>query len=250
MKIIKRLIYLLISVFAFSSCTDIKEDFTISNVGWDYFPLNQNMYWIYKVDSITYALEGTSIDTTSSYIREEIVEVFVDNVQDTIYRIERYYSDSLNGNWRVTDEWSARINSIQAIRTEENLKFIKLTFPFNENKRWNGNSQIIQDTIIVAGENIDEFYEDWDYEILRFDTPDTINNIFYQNVATIQNADSETLLNRKFAFEKYAKDIGLVQKYHFFLFNDSSIGVTDSVNWEEIAHKGYIMDMQLIEYGN
>ena len=114
MNLFKVLFSIVIALFIFTSCEDTKEDFIQGDKGYSYFPLEINNYWIYQVDSIIYRNLENKIDTTRSFLKEEIVEVFVDQVNDTIFTIERSFSESQDYNWKIKDVWTASKNSTSA----------------------------------------------------------------------------------------------------------------------------------------
>ena len=250
----KQVIYFLAILFSlafFASCEDVTEDLPMDNFGYEYFPLADNALWIYKVDSVIYSQLGDKKDTTSSYVKEEIVEVFVDQVQDTVYRIERSVSKSSNYEWNVVDVWVAQKDQTMAAKTEENLKYMKLVFPLKESVSWDGNAFITEDVdIFVGGETLD-LLRDWDYRMLSIESRVLIGDEPYTEVATIQNADSDEneLIHKRFVIEKYATDIGLVYKRHVIL-DTQCIVECEGQTWEEKGEKGYLLESVLVEYGN
>lgn len=246
-----RLVILAFLLISIVSCDSTTEDYTLKDQGYDYFPLEDNSYWIYQVDSIVYANLGDRIDTTSSYLREEITDVYIDQVSDTIFVIERSFSPSLSDNWRVTDVWAASKSEFMATRTEENLKYVKLIFPVEINNSWDGNAFLDPNVeIFVKGESIDLLVDRWDYRVLDIADVDTIGGIQYNDVATIQNivSSEDEFINYRYVIEKYSKGVGLVYKNHYML--DTNCGVEcDTIPWTEKAEKGYIMEQKLLEYG-
>ncbi|MDA9774551.1 hypothetical protein N9B82_06300 [Saprospiraceae bacterium] len=246
----KKLLFLVfITVIAFS-CNDQTEPFELDAFGYDYYPVEQGMYWIYQVDSVVYSDLGAVKDTTRSYLKEEIVERFIDQLGDTIFRIEREFSPTIDYDWKVKDEWATHKEPNRVTRTEENLKYIKLVFPPKENVSWDGNSFIPEGTdLFVGGETLD-FFLNWSYKILSVDQAENIAGVDYDEVVTIQNADSDEidLLHRRYAVEKFAKNVGLVHKKHIIL-DTQCIVDCEGQTWEEKGEKGYTMEITLIEYG-
>lgn len=244
------IICLLLTLFCFVGCENVTEDVVLDSDGSAYFPLENNLFWIYQVDSVIYSKLGDDRDTTSSFVKEEIIEVFVDQLQDTVYRIERSVSPTSNYDWTVVDIWAAQKDQAKATRTEENLKYMKLVFPLKENISWNGNSFITEDVkIFVGGETLD-FFIDWDYRVRSIEPNAEVGENNYNEVATIINADSgeNELIHRRFVLEKYAKDVGLIYKKHIIL-DTQCIIECEGQTWEEKGEKGYVLESTLIEYG-
>jgi len=232
------------------ACNDTTEDFKKNGFGYEYYPVQEGSYWIYQVDSVVYIDLGAIKDSTTSYLKEEIVEEFVDQLGDTIYRIEREISNSLDFDWKVKDEWATHKEANRVTRTEENLKFIKMVFPTNTGSSWNGNAFIPDGVeLFVGGETLD-FFIDWNYRILSTDLPEEIGSIEYDSIVTIQNADSseEDKLHRRYAIEKFAKNVGLVYKKHVML-DTQCIEECEGQTWEEKGWMGYTMEITLLEYG-
>lgn len=67
--------------------------------------------------------------------------------------------------WQSLNTWTVQIDQNRAIRTEENLKFIKLIFPFSKGMRWDGNAFIDTDIRVQAGDENIQPYKNWKYRI-------------------------------------------------------------------------------------
>ncbi len=249
--------FLLLATPLFMACPSETGDFDI-DFGYDYYPLDLGLYWEYQVDSVIYRELGNAVDTTSSFIREEIVEEFLDQVADTIYRIERLYRADSASVEIPTDQWATSQNISTMTRTEENLKFIKMVYPIEIDESWDGNAFVNANTVInVGGENL-ELFIDFDYKVISINEEEEIKGVMYQDVVTIQNADnfdptlpidSQNKLNRRLIIEKYARNIGLVYKRHLVVDTQCLSAVCDTIPWELKAEKGYGLEMFLIDYG-
>lgn len=245
------LFFLSVIFISLSSCDSTTEEYNLGDQGFDYFPLAKNKFWIYKVDSLIYTDVGNTIDTTSSFLKEEITDVYLDQLADTIFVIERSFSKTDNYDWKITDIWNASKSEFTATKTEENLKFVKMTFPIELNKSWDGNAFINTGTeIFVKGESLDLYVDRWDYRVLDIKDLDTIDGVVFDDVVVIKNVESseDEFINYRYKIEKYSKNIGLVYTSHSIL--DTNCGIEcDTIPWEQKAHEGYILDMKLKEYG-
>jgi hypothetical protein len=240
--------YLLLIVIAsfFMACENETGSLD-SDLGLDYFPLEVGKYINYQVDSTTYDNEGLIVLSTTSFVREEVVGMFLDNAADTSYRIHRFYKAGMNDEWILTDVWTSSKNLTQAVRTEENLRFIKLVFPPKEGLSWNGNTHI--DPLInieIAGDPV-QMFKNWDYQILNIDRPETIGLLQFDEVLTVQMADDENVIERRFAREKYARDVGLVFR-EFIILDTQCIELCEGQSWEEKAWQGFTMQQIVIEH--
>ena len=124
-----------------------------------------------------------------------------------------------------------------------------MVFPIKKNRSWDGNIFIDEESVInVAGDDIKPFLY-WDYRVLDVLEKDTVFNVEYSDVAVIQNADSDELVSRRYVVDKYAKNIGLIHKLQWIL-DTSCIAECDTLSWLEKAEKGFVMEYNLVEYGN
>lgn len=227
-----------------SSCENKIEDYNPANSGSEYFPIEIGNTWTYQVDSIIYDKKGTQIDTVYHIVKETITESFEDNEGQTNFVIERF--NKIGVNWVNTDIWSTLKNDNHAIRNEDNLRFIKLVFPINENKYWDGNAFIDSDNIIIkiAGESI-KLYERWSYNYESVNKFEKIGDNNYDNVTTVEQVDTENSINKRYSLEKYAKGIGLVYKKMIILNTQNN---DDTLPWEEKAEEGFILEQTLLSF--
>lgn len=225
------------------SCTKETEPVDESTFGYDFFPVTKGKSWIYASDSIIYDNGGTKIDTFVSFIKEEIGDSFIDEAGNTVYKLNRYFRRNPTDVWSRTNTWTTYTDRTRAIRTEENLKFVKLVFPLKKGLRWDGNVFLDEDIKIdVAGESI-EAYKNWKHKI------EEINEKFSfkgsDAVAVKVNlVDDASIIDRRKVTEYYGKGIGLLKKEMIILDSDGS---RPNDPWEKKAQKGFIHTLTLIE---
>ncbi|MCY7352176.1 MAG: hypothetical protein LH606_16175 [Cytophagaceae bacterium] len=168
-----------------------------TRLGHDFFPLETGRFVEYDVSEIQYSL--VAVPTTMSYQLKEVTgEAFVNAEGLPSYRLERYRRGSAAQPWRLDSVWTARRETARAIRTENNIAYVKLFFPVQEGSRWNGNA------LNVYGKS--------EYEIRRLDQPLTINGqVFDRTLTVVQRADS-SLVSLARRTEQYARTVGLIYK--------------------------------------
>lgn len=231
-----------------SSCSESTnvEDFEIFPK-YEYFPLEIGKYITYQVDSAIYdtTAAGIVVTNTTSFVRESITDTLRDNSNRLAYKLERAYRPSDTVDWEVTDIWVAVATENQAERVEENLRFIKMTFPLIDGTIWNGNLFIDETTTIsVAGEQV-ELFRNWSYEVDGLDLQEEIGTMNFDSVATLIQADSENLVELRYSVEKYAKNIGLVYR-EMRIFDTQNI--SEILPWEEKAQKGFSFTQTVIDH--
>lgn len=223
-----------------------------------YFPLETGRYVDYQVDSITFSKFDAStfasdVDTSSYYIREQIGTSDIDNEGNIYYRVNRFRREDTTSNWAFQDVWVAQIEGYRAMRVEENMRYINLTFPIEEEKEWNGLVFIRTDTsfTISNGENLDIF-KDWDNYVMEdVDAPMIINGLSFDETLTVAHVDKENAIERRYSLEQYAKGVGLIQKDMMVLdAPQCTTALCVSYPWIEPqkGQKGFILRQRVIGY--
>ena len=98
--------------------------------------------------------------------------------------------------WILINVWSANRTNINAEKVEENQRFVKLIFPVKKNRIWNGN----------AANSLDERI----YEYIDIDISRTLSSFNFDSTCFIKQIDNETLIDKKYYVEIYAKNIGMI----------------------------------------
>lgn len=218
----------------FSAC---KKDKTVETVdiGYNYFPTEVGRYVVYQVDSISYNdfFTPVKIDTTHFQLKEVIESVFTDNEGRESERIERYvrYADTLP--WSLRDVWYQTRSTTKAEKVEENVRFIKLTFPTRNNQKWNGNALNTIGT--------------YTYEYKSVDTKKTVNGNVFDSTLTINQILDSNLIEKKYQLEVYAKNVGMIYK-RFVDVQDKGITIEPGPLSNRID-AGTDFTYRIIEYG-
>ncbi|MFT4030980.1 MAG: hypothetical protein QM669_01030 [Siphonobacter sp.] len=189
-----------------------------STLGYDYFPLEIGRYVIYDVTETTYTL--TQDSSTSNYqIKELISDSFTSLDGSISYYIQRYRRASSTASWAIDSVWSARLDIDKAIRTENNLPYVKLFFPIRDGQSWNGNAL--------------NSYDADDYEMESVGKTLTFgSNNFSETLTVVQQNDSSLVdLHRR--NEIYAKNVGLIyrEKTEYYYCNDADCLGTGQIDY-------------------
>ncbi|MCD6067735.1 MAG: hypothetical protein K0S33_2561 [Bacteroidetes bacterium] len=220
----------------FSTC---KKDPVLENppdLGYDYFPVHVGKYIVYNVDSTKYrAIEADTIHLLYR-IKEQIDSVFNDNQGRETFKLVRYvkyYSPTVSYDsmpWTIKDVWAVNLTKTTAEVVEENVRFIKLSFPVMMNTTWNGNSQ---NTMVQ-----------WDYKYTAMNGQEMINTRNYENILTVTQKDYSTALGRQFYEEKFSKGIGMISKE----IRDYVFKVENGVLQPGVISEGVIYKMSIVDY--
>lgn len=242
----------------FGSCERVVD--TLPQTDLAYYPVVQDNYRVYQVDSIVYDEYNCTIQTNSYQIKEVTGTKLIDGEGKTAHRIERYWRATALDMWTLVGVWSEKIEDNQIQRVEDNQRFVKMVFPVNETKEWDGITFIRRDTLVpIRGGSID-LYKDWDmftYKGVGASYLDTVSNTIYPDAVQVIQVDKTNNIERRYATEVYAKGIGLVYKEMRILDSQcrsprctgpSDIASCLNTPWTIKAEKGYILTQSLLEH--
>lgn len=228
-----------------------KEDAAVPDMGYSYFPTDVGTYVVYDVDS-TYYDDFYSPTKAFNYkfqLKEKIESVFKDNQNRSTVRLERYvkYYDSLVPysamSWKLRDVWMGNLNTTNAEKVEENVRYVRLVFPTRKSKKWDAN---VQNTI---GER--EFTYNY------VDATESVGGIDFSHVLQTEYDDGGYILtNREYFTEKYARNVGMVYRQAINVESQPKAGASSAELQAFYAKpimqritKGYQYTMTVVAYG-
>lgn len=215
-----RILFLLL--LGFTGLVSCKKEGTedIIDLGYDFFPNKLGTYITYSVDSISYGLVP---DTASFELMEVLAEDFVDGTNQSAMTIERYKRYNPLQDWVLTDVWTQKRTSSVALRTEENVTFVRLVFPIEDGKTWNGNAYNTN--------------EEWNYEIENLDAPAVYGDFPFSKTLKVNQRNYVNLVDQEIAYEIYARGVGLIYKKLIDL------------NYQDGMITGVDLEMTVVDYG-
>jgi hypothetical protein len=196
MDVKKLTLLLILFSLLFIACKKDQETVSYDN-GYAYFPVTTGSYVVYDVDSIRYDDFKGTIDTFKFELKEVIESEYLDNSDRNTLRIERYKKFP-GQSWVLTDVWSANRNASNAEKVEENVRYVKLSFPITKSKKWNGNA------FNSEGE--------MEYKYSEVHSALTIGSLSFDSTITVQQEADSNLIEKRVKTEIYAKNVGLVSK--------------------------------------
>jgi hypothetical protein len=235
---------LLSVLFFFNACGSETEEPVIDNFGISYFPLVQGKEYIYESDSILYSNGGTNRDTFKSFIKEVIGDTIHTLDGKTEYFIQRYFKRNFNDEWSAPRRWTAYKDDTNFIRTEENLKFIKLNLPLTTNKRWNANVFFDENQKVSVGVEQLVMYPGWRSIVKNIAKKIKVFDKEYETI-DMELVDESSAIERRFVHEYYAENIGLVFKEMVILDGDTS---RPKDPWLDKGQKGFVHTLRLVSY--
>lgn len=204
-------------LFFLFSCEKKIETFETEKVS-DYYPLEVGKYIEYQLDS-TLFIDFGKVQTVVSYQIKDVVDSkIVDNQGRPSFRVLRYIRKDASENWLPSIAYMVTDADNRLEVVENEIRFIKLINPVRQDVSWKGNKFI--DTYSTDMGLM--YMDDWDYIYDSVGAPLTINGLSFDNTVKVFERDEflgrdpsipETQYAEKnFAFEKYAKGIGLIYR--------------------------------------
>ncbi|MGB4960976.1 MAG: hypothetical protein WBO36_15950 [Saprospiraceae bacterium] len=225
------------------SCGKTIEEVDEDAIGLQYFPITNGKSWTYASDSIVYTFGGAKIDTFRSFINEQIGDTVINSFGIKEYKVFRSLRKRTTDPWTRINTWTVSIENNNAIRNEENLKFVKLVFPIKKGLRWDGNTFIDKNLKIDVGGELIEAYKNWKHTMEEIDIDYPYNNATVQAIK-VKLVDETSIIDQRKVTEYYGKDIGLLKKEMTILDLD---GNKPSDPIEKKIQKGFKHTLTLIE---
>jgi len=240
------LFFLVFTGLTFYACQDEIDPRSLLGFEKDFYTLEVGKYWEYQMDSVTYAIGGSIVNETTSYIREEVVDKFVDATGDTVAIIDKYYKRNLTDKWEIQKSLTATLSGTTAIRTEDNLRLIKMVLPPSVGTRWDGNAFIDPFQDFRVGGELVKIYKDWDDAEVIDKQSAMVNGTSYEDLVTVELTNSQSIIELRYAQEQYAKGIGLVSADYMIL--DTQCNGCEGTPWLEKAEQGFTLKQVLIDH--
>ena len=176
------------------SCNETKE-ISQEDLGYDFYPLNVGRYNIYDVEEINYLITG--FDTAVYQLREIIIDS-IPSIDQTRYLLRRDIRMDETQTWISDSVWTVISTNRYLAINENNIPFIKLTFPINDSREWDGNS-------LNSRSNITYYYQPLSQSIIdSIEVDDHVRVVIEDIEENVTGVDLRS--------EIYARGVGLVEK--------------------------------------
>ncbi len=164
--------------------------------GYDYFPLETGRYIEYEVSEVRYDVTSSAPSRAAYFLREVCGQSFLGTTGIKQFPIERYKKTRPDAAWTLDSIWTAYQLPDRAVRVENNVAFVKLTFPLANQSTWNGN---------LLNASPEENYQ------AQFDAAFPAQNDFPTSLTVVHRRDS-SLVSLYKRNEVYVPGVGLVYK--------------------------------------
>jgi hypothetical protein len=229
---VRNLSYLYLSlVFTTFSCTKNTKEISYLKPS-SYYPLEIGNSYIYEVDSIVFNDFDQSVDSFKFQIIESYTDTFRDIYNELAYKIERKKRNKIQLNeyeaWGNPQIWWVNLAKNQSIqRVENNLRFVNLVTPIQNDFSWKGNAF--------------NLLAEWDFRYAMVN--ESFEN-FDSTLTVIQREIPENLILKEYYEQKFAKNIGLI--YYHYINVESKNNL--SIPLMQRIENGVIYTQKLIQY--
>ena len=216
-------------LFCLTSCQNNAKTEPLA-FGYEFFPLEIGCYVIYDVTKTNYP-SNQPIIRENYQLKEEVVDTFRSASKVKLYVLERYVRIDETKDWKIDSVWAASRTNNQAIRQENNISFVRLSFPLKDKLVWNGN---------FFNNNSRE-----DYQIQDFNKPLIINKLNFPKTLKVQQVDDSSGVRLTRRSEIYAENVGIVsidETQVFYKSDTQNIG-------KGIIDFGKIIKQRVIAFG-
>jgi hypothetical protein len=182
-------------IVVFTACENSTVAPNEEVLGLQFFPINSQDHDRFEVEEINYNNDGT-IDTTRYVLQDE----WNDSIATSNgVKLEGYrFRIGQNGNKEVVSTIVKNRTSNLAKLKVGNSEEVKLSFPIEEGKSWNGQPQ--------------EFEEDEFRMFKAFQSYELGDSIYGNTVQVIQEDNQDSIANFDQRIEVYAAHVGLIYK--------------------------------------
>ncbi|MFN8415783.1 MAG: hypothetical protein U0U66_05585 [Cytophagaceae bacterium] len=219
------LIFFILLSFA---CHRKTVEVTPSTVDYDYYPLDSGRFWVYQVHHVNYNITVTD---TTYFVKELIYNIYESAPGVVKHEVYRFYKPELTDDWPVQPDsvWTVYKTTDQLSRVEFAREYIRLVFPADNNRSWNGNA-------------LNTSFEDL-YKIKNKGLSRTVGSFNFTSTLQVEEENNSNLIGKDVRYTYYAKGVGPVEIHKEILSYKIPITSPPQIDL------GDIIDYTLIDYG-
>lgn len=224
-----RIWILFLAITYFWGCSP-KQDSVPAVTGKEYFPISLGDTAVYQVVKSDTSVSGNVINS-NYFLKEVVSDTFLTLEKLVGYKVDRYVNpNSTSSSWTYDSTWYSYSNSFEAVRVENNVPYVKLSFPVKNNKQWDG--------------NVKNNYGENKYKMINIDKKYQVGTLqFPRSLVVLQSSDTtyDRIVGQDKRLEVYAASVGLVYK--------ESVIISINSSSNPISRRGVNYRQKLISYG-
>ena len=192
-----------------------------TNLGYQYFPLDVQKFWIYQVDSVHFDNFTGGQTSTSSWIKLHIDSTLVDNEGDELYQVSNYWRKKEEHPWTLTHFSYVKKTDRTAERIEFGQREVLMNFPVNDFMNWDRNAFNSEKELYVR--------------FIRQDKPFTVDNQTFDLTVNVEWPEEENSIFHTGSQEVYALYKGLI--FEQYINTETQNGKKAGYSFTKKLHK-------------
>jgi hypothetical protein len=211
---------MIISVLLFmAGCKQDMDNTKLSPYLYDYVPVDVGHSVTYDVDSIWYTYDGSTqvYDTLHYQLKEVILDSgnSVCQYQPGVmcYGMAEYKRyDTTQPFPSYYQAWYFYTNMSSYVTVQQDLTFVRFTFPPITGSTWMGNEYLPANDTIFDTYQTYSLPSPWVYTFTSVNSPNTVNGHHLDSTSVVTQVNSQNAVNSTVCIETYARHIGLVYR--------------------------------------
>lgn len=221
----------LLSVFVlFTSCQDDPEEPNDITIGQSFYPIQKGQFQTFLVTQTRFALNEIPV-TTTYQLKEVIGDEFLGENGEKLNEVLRYVRTDGLDNFRLDSVFSVRKDENIVVKMEHNVPYVKLDFPIEEGKTWNGNLFNTRSLKDYLAENVN--------------ASKTVGGSNFSNTITVIESQDSSLVDKELRYEIYADEVGLIYKKTESLLYCNQ----PECFGQKIIERGIISELTIFDWG-
>ena len=217
------------------------KDFVRGTLGKSYY---------YEVDSIQYdtAKGKTLRDSVRFFLKEVLVDTFLDNTKQKVTRIERYQRAKETQEWQFREVVSEKVEQGNFVTTVDGIVTLQLPQTLAEKKAFDPGIYLEKNftAVEVKGERV-EIYKGVRAKVSSLKATLTQFGKQYDNLCLVEWTNgTDNLAEFRSAKEYYAKGIGLIYR-ELRALDTQCLASCATQSWDKKAQSGFVWRMKLKE---
>jgi hypothetical protein len=155
---------------------------------------------------------------------------------EVYYTVETYRRRDSTTSWNYDRKWKVKRTATNLQLYEDDIDFVKLVFPPQQDETWNGN-------VYVPTTAPYDVFQNWNYFYASVDQPYSINGLNFDHTLTVSEVDNENLIEKTLRKEVYAKGVGLIYQEWEYMTKQNV-----SADWNTGPEQGFRIRMKVIAH--
>lgn len=214
----------------FTSCQKDPEQPNDITFGQSFYPTQKGQFQTFLVKQTRFALNEAPV-TTTYQLKEVIGDEFVGENGEKLNEVLRYVRPNGLEVFRLDSVFSVRKDENVVVKMEHNVPYVKLDFPIEEGKTWNGNQFNARPTKDYLAQNVN--------------TSKSIGNTNFPNTITVIESQDSSLVDKELRYEIYADEVGLIYKKTESLLYCNQ----PECFGQKIIERGIISELTIFDWG-